>query len=334
MENYLLFYLSILIIAIGLIFLFYRYLSHKREAQKSQITSTKFSFGKNLKSLFSSQMDNVMIEKLHHYLIQTDIGVELTEKITSTLQNNISKSERKEEKIVFKKLKEIICKVIEDEYEKYDNSFLVSPKQRPFVVLFLGVNGTGKTSSLGKLAYFYKNSGKKVFIIAADTFRAGAVDQVKRWAKLTGSQIFSAKEKSDPSSVIYTGLQKSIAEKADVVLIDTSGRMHNKQNLLNELSKMIKTTKKIIPDAPHQKLLVVDATTGQNALSQVETFNSIGKLSSIIIAKMDGTAKGGMALGIKHKFNIPVSIFGTGEKETDLIFFDKDYYIKSLFNEA
>ena len=202
----------------------------------------------------------------------------------------------------------------------------------PTVILMVGVNGVGKTTTIAKLAYKYKNEGKKVMLIAGDTFRAGAVEQLKIWADRTDS-IFYGKENIDPAGVIYDGLVKAKEENADIVLIDTAGRLHNKVNLMKELEKINKVIGKIIPDAPHETLLVIDATTGQNGIMQASSFKEITNITGIVLTKLDGTAKGGIVLAIKEEVNIPVKFVGLGEKMTDLIPFDIENYIYGLFKD-
>ena len=205
-------------------------------------------------------------------------------------------------------------------------------KEGPTVILMVGVNGVGKTTTIGKLAYKYHNEGKKVMLIAADTFRAGAVEQLKVWADRTDA-VFYGKENTDPAGVIYDGLVKALEEKADIVLIDTAGRLQNKVNLMKELEKMNKVITKFIPDAPHETLLVIDATTGQNGIMQAKAFKEITNITGIVLTKLDGTAKGGIVLAIKEEVNIPVKFIGLGERMEDLKPFDIEAYIYGLFKD-
>ena len=202
----------------------------------------------------------------------------------------------------------------------------------PTVILMVGVNGVGKTTTIAKLAHKYKNEGKKVMLIAGDTFRAGAVEQLKIWADRTNS-LFYGKENTDPAGVIYDGLVKAKEDGADIVLIDTAGRLHNKVNLMKELEKINKVIGRIIPEAPHETLLVIDATTGQNGIMQAKAFKEITDITGIVLTKLDGTAKGGIVLAIKEEVNIPVKFVGLGEKMTDLIPFDIENYIYGLFKD-
>ena len=202
----------------------------------------------------------------------------------------------------------------------------------PTVILMVGVNGVGKTTTIAKLAHKYKNEGKNVMLIAGDTFRAGAVEQLKIWADRTNS-LFYGKENTDPAGVIYDGLLKAKEADADIVLIDTAGRLHNKVNLMKELEKINKVIGRIIPGAPHETLLVIDATTGQNGIMQAKAFKEITDITGIVLTKLDGTAKGGIVLAIKEEVNIPVKFVGLGEKMTDLIPFDIENYIYGLFKD-
>lgn len=202
----------------------------------------------------------------------------------------------------------------------------------PTIILMVGVNGVGKTTTIAKLAHKYKNEGKKVMLIAGDTFRAGAVEQLKIWADRTNS-LFYGKENTDPAGVIYDGLLKAKEDDADIVLIDTAGRLHNKVNLMKELEKINKVIGRIIPEAPHETLLVIDATTGQNGIMQAKAFKEITDITGIVLTKLDGTAKGGIVLAIKEEVNIPVKFVGLGEKMTDLIPFDIENYIYGLFKD-
>ena len=321
---------AIVIVAIAAIFL-YLYLHKKRTTRPRLIAKESgFSWRQRFKILFSKDFEEGILEGLHQFLIQADIGVEATEMIISRLREKLASVDLNDEEKVYFELKNSIKSLLAGEALNVSPE-LKNPKTSPFVLLFMGVNGTGKTSSIGKLAAFYHSIGKSVLIVAADTFRAGAISQARLWAQRANAVCYSSVSGADPSSVVYKGLQKAVNERFDIVLIDTAGRMHNRANLMEELKKMLRTAKKVIPDAPHQKLLVVDANTGQNALSQVELFSGISKISSVVLTKLDGTAKGGMLICIKHKYGIPVSLMGVGERVHDLKFFDTKYYLNSLF---
>lgn len=269
-------------------------------------------------------------EELENILIMADIGVNTVMDFMDKIRKRV-----KEESIADTNyLKEVI---VDELFIIYVNDSSLTDKinmqeEGPTVLLFVGVNGVGKTTSIAKLAHKYKQQDKKVMLIAADTFRAGAVDQLKEWAERTDS-LFYGKENTDPAGVIFDGLTKAKEEQADIVLIDTAGRLQNKVNLMNELEKMNKVITKIIPNAPHETLLVIDATTGQNGISQAKSFKEITNITGIILTKLDGTAKGGIVLAIKENVNIPVKFVGLGESMNDLETFNIENYIYGLFKE-
>ena len=277
-----------------------------------------------------TKIDDEYFDELENILIMADIGVNTVMDFMDRLRKRV-----KSENITDTKyLNEVI---VDELFIMYVNNESITDKinmasDGPTVILMVGVNGVGKTTTIAKLAYKYKNEGKKVMLIAGDTFRAGAVEQLKIWADRTDS-IFYGKENIDPAGVIYDGLVKAKEEKADIVLIDTAGRLHNKVNLMKELEKINKVIGKIIPDAPHETLLVIDATTGQNGIMQASSFKEITNITGIVLTKLDGTAKGGIVLAIKEEVNIPVKFVGLGEKMTDLIPFDIENYIYGLFKD-
>lgn len=277
-----------------------------------------------------TKIDDEYFDELENILIMADIGVNTVMDFMDRLRKRV-----KSENITDTKyLNEVI---VDELFIIYVNNESITDKinmasDGPTVILMVGVNGVGKTTTIAKLAYKYKNEGKKVMLIAGDTFRAGAVEQLKIWADRTDS-IFYGKENIDPAGVIYDGLVKAKEEKADIVLIDTAGRLHNKVNLMKELEKINKVIGKIILDAPHETLLVIDATTGQNGIMQASSFKEITNITGIVLTKLDGTAKGGIVLAIKEEVNIPVKFVGLGEKMTDLIPFDIENYIYGLFKD-
>ncbi len=269
-------------------------------------------------------------DELEEILIMADIGVNTVMDFIDRLKKRVKKEniESSEE------LKEII---IDEMFIIYVNNQIVVNKinysnDGPTVILFVGVNGVGKTTTIGKIAHLMSTNGKKVMMIAGDTFRAGAIEQIKEWADTTDSKVVY-KENSDPASVIYDGLNIAKNENYDVVLIDTAGRLQNKDNLMNELAKINRVVKKIIPNAPNETLLVIDATTGQNGISQAKSFKSITDITGIVLTKLDGTAKGGIVLAIKESVDIPVKYVGLGEKKEDLKVFDIEKYIYGLFKD-
>ncbi len=277
-----------------------------------------------------TKINDEYFDELENILIMADIGVNTVMDFMDRLRKRV-----KSENITDTKyLNEVI---VDELFIIYVNNESITDKinmaeDGPTVILMVGVNGVGKTTTIAKLAHKYKNEGKKVMLIAGDTFRAGAVEQLKIWADRTNS-LFYGKENTDPAGVIYDGLVKAKEDGADIVLIDTAGRLHNKVNLMKELEKINKVIGRIIPEAPHETLLVIDATTGQNGIMQAKAFKEITDITGIVLTKLDGTAKGGIVLAIKEEVNIPVKFVGLGEKMTDLIPFDIENYIYGLFKD-
>ncbi len=269
-------------------------------------------------------------EELENILISADIGVNTVMTFVDRLKDRVKK-----EKITDSNyLKEII---VDELFVMYVGNNIIDSKinfseKGPTVILFVGVNGVGKTTTIGKIALRYKNKGKKVMLVAGDTFRAGAVEQLGEWGEKTGTLVVTGNSK-DPSSVIYDGLEKAIEEEYDLVLIDTAGRLQNKSNLMEELSKINRVIKKVIPEGTNETLLVIDATTGQNGISQAKAFKEITDITGIVLTKLDGTAKGGIVLAIKEEVNIPVKFVGLGEGANQLEVFDIEKYIYGLFKD-
>lgn len=293
-------------------------------------TRKEFTSKLNLLTMKYNRINDSYFEELEEILIMADIGV-------NTVMNFIDQLKRrvKHENITSSEaLKEII---VDEMFVIYVNGDIIENKihynsDGVTVILFVGVNGVGKTTTIGKLAYKLQNEGKKVLLVAGDTFRAGAVEQIKEWGTMTDSRVIM-KEDADPSSVIYDGLEIAKKESYDVVLIDTAGRLQNKDNLMKELDKMNKVIGRLVPGAPHETLLVIDATTGQNGISQAKSFKEITNITGIVLSKLDGTAKGGIVLAIKEAVGIPVKYIGLGEKKTDLKVFDIEKYIYGLFKD-
>ncbi len=296
------------------------------------LKKTRLEFTSKLTNLSNKYkfIDDDYFEELEDILITADIGVNTVVKFVDRLRHRV-----KEEKITSTEdLKNVI---IDELFIMYVGNEIISSKinyasDGPTVILFVGVNGVGKTTTIGKLASKMINEGKKVLLVAGDTFRAGAIEQINEWGDRIGAKAVSSSSK-DPSAVIYDGITLAREEDYDVVLVDTAGRLQNKSNLMQELSKINKVIKKIIPDAPHETLLVVDATTGQNAISQVKSFNEITNITGIVLTKLDGTAKGGIVLGIKEETNTAVKFVGLGEGPDDLEVFDIEKYIYGLFKD-
>ena len=276
------------------------------------------------------KVSNEYFEELEEILIMADIGVDTVMKFIDKLKKRV-KHENIEDS------KDLLEIIVDEMFIIYVGNDILSSKinyssTNPTVILFVGVNGAGKTTTIGKLAYKLKNDGKKVMLIAGDTFRAGAVEQIEEWGKRVDVTVIS-KDTIDAASVIYDGLNKAKEEHYDAVLIDTAGRLQNKDNLMKELEKINKVIGNIIPDAPHETLLVIDATTGQNGISQAKSFKEITNVTGIVLSKLDGTAKGGIVLAIKESVNLPVKFVGMGEKMTDLRTFDIEKYIYGLFKD-
>ncbi len=291
-------------------------------------TRKEFTSKLNLLTMKHNIIDEEYYEELEDILISADIGVNTVMEFTKKIRERV----KKENITSATDLKEII---VDEMFIIYvQNEIIVNKiqyaKEGPTVLLFVGVNGVGKTTSIGKIAYKLKQKGKKVLLIAGDTFRAGAIEQLEEWSKITGADIVK-KEGADPASVVYDGLEKAKNENYDVVLIDTAGRLQNKVNLMNELSKINKVIENNVSGAPHETLLVIDATTGQNGISQAKSFKEITNITGIILTKLDGTARGGIVLAIKEMVGIPVKYIGLGEKKEDLKIFDIEKYIYGLF---
>ena len=269
-------------------------------------------------------------EELENILIMADIGVNTVMSFVDRLKDRVKKEKITDSSI----LKEII---VDELFIMYVGNDIIDSKihfsdNGPTVILFVGVNGVGKTTTIGKIASMYKNKGKKVMLVAGDTFRAGAIEQLHEWGDRTGTKVISSESK-DPSSVIYDGLEIATRDNYDLVLIDTAGRLQNKSNLMEELSKINRVIKKIIPEGANETLLVIDATTGQNGISQAKSFKEITDITGIVLTKLDGTAKGGIVLAIKEEVNIPVKFVGLGEREDQIESFDIEKYIYGLFKD-
>ena len=303
------------------------------ETYDKGLSKTRKSFVNKLANLSKeySEINDNYFEELEELLINADIGVNTVMNFMDKLQKRVLK-----EKITDPNM---LTEIIVDElFIIYVNEDILTNKinyndNGPTVLLFVGVNGVGKTTTIAKLASKFKDEGKKVLLVAADTFRAGAREQLISWAKRIDCSVVSDDKTSDPASVVYQGLEKAVNDKYDMVLIDTAGRLQNKVNLMKELEKINNVASKIIPDAPHETFLVIDATTGQNGISQAKSFKEITNLTGIILTKLDGTAKGGIVLAIKEEVGVPVRYIGLGEKKEDLQVFDIEKYIYGLFKD-
>ena len=279
-----------------------------------------------------SKVDEDALDDIEEALITSDIGVETTLKIIERLEQRVAKDKYLDAKELNAFLKEEMSLLIEESNNSDEVEFTVPQTDGPYVIMVVGVNGVGKTTTIGKLAHQFKQAGKKVLLGAADTFRAAAVDQLVIWSERVGVDIVKQEMGSDPASVAFDTVQSAKNKGADVVIIDTAGRLHNKVNLMNELTKIRNVMSKVIPDAPHDVMLVLDASTGQNAIEQAKQFTLATKVDSLALSKLDGTAKGGVVIGISDQFKIPVRYIGVGEGIEDLQVFNKKEFVDSLFN--
>lgn len=278
-----------------------------------------------------SKVDDEVLDNLEEVLISSDVGVNTTLKIIERIENRVSQDKYLNISELNKMLREEITGLLRENAQDLNTNF--QAQNGPYVIMVVGVNGVGKTTTIGKLAYQFKNSGKKVYLGAADTYRAAAIDQLKIWADRVGVPLVKQKMGSDPASVAYDTLSSAKSNDADVVIIDTAGRLHNKTNLMNELAKIKRVMKKVIPEAPHEVLLILDGSTGQNAFEQAKQFTKITEVNALALTKLDGTAKGGVVIGVSDQFNIPVKYIGIGEKLEDLQLFDREAFVDSLFKE-
>ena len=293
---------------------------------KSGLSKTKNSFDEKINNVFSTfrKVDEEFLEELEEILIMSDIGMDTSLKIIDSLRQRIKKENIQDEEEVKRVLREEITKI----FDQTDNSLVLDTK--PSVILVVGVNGVGKTTSIGKIANRLVKNGKKVVVAAADTFRAAAVEQLEIWANRAGSDIVKREEGVDPASVVYDAIKKTIETNADVLIVDTAGRLHNKKYLMDELNKIQKVINKEMPDADKEVLLVIDGTTGQNAISQVKAFKEEADITGLVLTKLDGTAKGGVVIGIVDENKIPVKFIGVGEQIDDMEIFNKEDFVNAI----
>ena len=306
----------------------------KKERLDQGLSRSKKSFFSKLGTAIAGQskVDDKVLDELEEVLIRSDVGVATTLKIIEAIEKRVSKDKFLGTKELNRILREEIALILKQQYPKEPQLFDSQLPNKPYVIMVVGVNGVGKTTTIGKLSYHFKKAGKKVIIGAADTFRAAAIDQLEIWADRVGVPIVKQEMGSDPASVAFDTLQSAVAKKSDVVLIDTAGRLHNKINLMNELSKIKKVMHKVVPGSPDEVLLVLDGSTGQNAFEQAKQFSASTDVSSLAITKLDGTAKGGVVMGISDQFKIPVKYIGVGEKEDDLQLFHADTFVSTFFS--
>jgi fused signal recognition particle receptor len=280
-----------------------------------------------------SSVDDDVLDQLEEILISSDVGVETTLRIIERLQKKVSENKYMGTAELNDMLKEVTISLLSENYIQQNWSFDFPKRDAPYIIMVVGVNGVGKTTTIGKLAHQFKLAGKSVVLGAADTFRAAAVEQLNIWGKRAGVPVISQGMGADPAAVAFDTCKSAVASQADVVIIDTAGRLHNKINLMNELSKIKKVMQKVIPDAPHEILLVLDASTGQNAYEQARQFTAATDVNTLALTKLDGTAKGGVVIGISDQFKIPVKYIGVGERIDQLQLFDRKEFVESLFRE-
>ncbi|MFZ4549023.1 MAG: signal recognition particle-docking protein FtsY [Bacteroidales bacterium] len=306
----------------------------KKEVLDKGLEKTRTSvFSRITKAIAGkSRVDDDVLDDLEEILVTSDVGVETTLKIISRIQERVARDKYVGTSELNGLLKEEIALLLTENDTGEFVNFDFPKRETPYVIMVVGVNGVGKTTTIGKLAYHFAKAGKSVVLGAADTFRAAAIGQLSIWAERTGVAIVKQDMGSDPAAVAYDTVKSAVIRNADVVIIDTAGRLHNKVNLMNELGKIKKVMQKVIPDAPHEVLLVLDGSTGQNAIEQARQFIAVTEVTSLALTKLDGTAKGGVVIGISDQFKIPVRFIGLGEKMEDLQIFDKNEFVGSLFS--
>ena len=300
-----------------------------QEKYDRSLKKTRTGFGARLNAFFANfrSVDEDFFEELEELLIMSDVGVQVASNLTEELRYEAKLENAKKPDA----LRRVIIEKLVDLYEKdgnYDEQ--IHFQEGLTVMLFVGVNGVGKTTSIGKLAHRYKQAGKKVMLVAADTFRAGAVAQLAEWGRRVDVPVVTGPEKADPASVVFDGMERAVAEGIDILMIDTAGRLQNKDNLMAELEKIGRIIKRVVPEAPHETFLALDASTGQNALVQAKEFSKITPLTGIVLTKIDGTARGGVVLAIREELNIPVKLIGFGEKIDDIGEFNSENFMKGL----
>ena len=307
----------------------------KKETLDKGLSKTKENvFSKITRAIAGkSKVDDEVLDNLEEVLITSDVGVDTTLKIISRIEDRVARDKYVTTSELTAILREEIASLLTENHTEDLESFTVPEDKKPYVIMVVGVNGVGKTTTIGKLAYQFKKAGKNVYLGAADTFRAAAVEQLVIWSERVGVPIVKQKMGSDPASVAFDTLSSAKANGADVVIIDTAGRLHNKINLMNELTKIKNVMKKVVPDAPHEVLLVLDGSTGQNAFEQAKQFTAATEVNALAVTKLDGTAKGGVVIGILDHFRIPVKYIGLGEGMEDLQVFNRKEFVNSLFGE-
>ncbi len=302
---------------------------------KEGLTKTRESIRDNISKITQGRtdIDEEFLEELENILIAADVGVETTLSIVDRITEKAEEEAYRSEDELNRMLMQVMEEMLLDTLESHPVDFDASLPAKPYVILIVGVNGVGKTTSIAKLAHNYNKAGKKVIIAAADTFRAAAVQQLQIWADRAGVPMVSQGQNADPASVVFDAVSSAVVRDTDVVLVDTAGRLHNKAHLMEELAKIMRVAKKKVPDAPHEVLLVLDGTTGQNAVSQAKEFTKCVNVTGLIVTKLDGTAKGGIVLSISRELELPVKYIGVGEKIDDLQIFDREKFVEALFGK-
>ena len=316
--------------------LFGLFSNKKKETLDKGLEKTKESvFSKLARAVAGkSTVDDDVLDDLEEVLITSDVGVETTVKIIHRIEERVARDKYVSTSELDRILREEIASLLEENHSDDNENWDLPSDHKPYVILVVGVNGVGKTTTIGKLAYQFKKAGKKVYLGAADTFRAAAVEQISIWGDRVGVPVVKQQMGSDPASVAFDTLQSAKANGADVVLIDTAGRLHNKVNLMNELKKIKEVMKKVMPEAPDEVMLVLDGSTGQNAFEQAKQFAAVTNISSLAITKLDGTAKGGVVIGISDQLKVPVKYIGLGEGMEDMQLFNKKEFVDSLFKKS
>ncbi len=307
----------------------------KKESLNKGLFVTKQSFFSKLANvvLGKATIDDDVLDNLEEIFLTSDVGVDTSLKIIERIKKRVAQQRKIETSKLNEILREEIADLLVSNGMEDKPDFDLPYSKKPYVIMVVGVNGVGKTTTIGKLSHQFIKSGKTVVIGAADTFRAAAVDQIKIWSERTGASLVSQGMNADPASVAFDTLTSAVAKNTDIVIIDTAGRLHNKINLMNELTKIKNVMRKIIPDAPHEILLVLDASTGQNAIEQCRQFTTATDVNALALTKLDGTAKGGVVIGISDMFHIPVKYIGVGERMEDLQVFNKNEFVDSLFKQ-
>ncbi len=314
--------------------LFDKLFKRNKESLDEGLQKTREGFFSKISRAIAGKttVDDEVLDQLEEALVSSDVGIDTTVEIISRIEKRVSKDKyvgtNELNSILQNEIENILVDAPASNYADYS----LPQGHKPHVILVVGVNGVGKTTTIGKLAYNFKEAGKSVLLGAADTFRAAAVDQLTIWSDRVGVPIVKKEQGADPASVAFDTVQSGVSKGVDVILIDTAGRLHNKAHLMEELSKIKRVIQKVIPDAPHEVLLVLDGSTGQNALEQAKQFTAATEVTGLVITKLDGTAKGGVVLAIANKFRIPVKFIGVGEKAENLLVFDKHEFVDSLFN--